>query len=119
MNSATHNAGEAVPTNTDANIAVMAVEVRYIKESVERIERSAGALVTRTEWETRNRTVDGRFVDAFAAIATVRADGNVKIAELAADIAKRRAPWWTIVAAAAGSLAVIAYLFDIVPMIVN
>ena len=106
MNAPTQH--EAAPMNTDANIAVMAVEVRYIKEAVERMERSNEAKVSRHEWEQRNVYVDGRFVDAFA-----------KIAEVSADAARRRAPWWTIVAAAAGCLAVVAYLIDIVPQVVN
>lgn len=96
------------PLNAEARIAVMSVQIEHIGETLRRIEANGTHAVARSEWEQRNGYVDGRFAEAFA-----------QMAQLRTDAASRRAPWWTIVAAGAGILAVVAYLFDIIPTIVN
>ena len=105
--SASHHS-EAMPVNTDAMIAVMSVEVRNIKEAVERMERHNEANVTRREWEQRNAVVDSRIVDV-----------NAKVAAAEVKAESRRAPWWAVVGAGAGTIAIIAYLLDIVPRLLN
>ena len=99
---------ELHPMTTETRIAVMAVQLNHIGEAVARIETQGAHAVPRSEWEQRNVYVDGRFVDVFAQLAAAKQEA-----------AGRRAPWWTIVAAGAGALAVIAYLLDIIPSIVN
>lgn len=96
------------PATTETRIAVMATEIGHISKTLERIEQNGAHAVPRAEWEQRNAYVDLRFLDAFAQIAAVKQEA-----------ASRRAPWWTIVAAGAGALAVIAYLIDIIPSVVN
>lgn len=98
----------AHPLNTDARIAVMSVQIQHIGEAVTRIEAASTGNVPRTEWEQRNIYVDSRFADVAQ-----------KLAEAQADVDRRRAPWWAVVGAGAGALAVVAYLFDIIPTIVN
>lgn len=76
-------------TSQDTALAVMAVEVRYIRAAVDDIRLSNQHNVTRNEWEQRNNYVDGR-------LNTLDA---------------RRAPWWSvasIVVAAAALLVTIA-----------
>jgi len=96
------------PATTETRIAVMATEIGHISKTLERIEANGAHAVPRSEWEQRNLYVDGRFLDAFAQITAVRTEA-----------ASRKAPWWTIVAAGAGALAVIAHLLEIIPSIVN
>ena len=97
-----------MPLNTDARIAVMSVQIGHISDSLARIELANTGHVPRSEWEQRNTYVDGRLLDL-----------NTKIAESKTEAASRRAPWWAIVAAGAGGVAVVAFLFDIIPRIVN
>ena len=83
---------EMLPTNLAANVAVQTVELRHIKESLERIELQLGSHVTRNEWEMRNGYVDGQFVQTSADIAAARAT----VAELRRDVEAKRAPWWAV-----------------------
>lgn len=96
------------PLNTEARIAVMSVQIAHIGQTLNRIEQGATHSVPRAEWEQRNTYVDLRFVDAFT-----------KIASIQNEAASRRAPWWAVIGAGAGAIAVVAYLFDIIPTIVN
>lgn len=96
------------PATTETRIAVMATEIQHISKTLERIEANGAHSVPRAEWEQRNAYVDLRFTEAFTQIQSVKQDA-----------AARRAPWWTVIAAGAGALAVIAYLFDIIPTVVN
>lgn len=95
---------DAVPLNTDARIAVMSVQITHVLDGMARIEASNAGHVTRSEWEQRNAYSDGRFLDI-----------NTKLAEAAA----RKAPWWAVVGAGAGIAAGAAFLFDIIPKLVN
>lgn len=95
---------EARPLNTDARIAVMSVQIQHIGEAVTRIEAASTGNVPRTEWEQRNIYVDARFMD---------------ISQKLAEAQARRAPWWAVVGTGAGIAAVLAFLFDYIPKIVN
>lgn len=105
--------------DTDTQIAVIATEIRYMGETLKRIETAQSNYVARGEWDTRVIYVDKAMVDLNASIVKAKAEARAAVAEVKAEAASRRAPWWTIVAAGAGILAVVAYLFDIVPQIVN
>jgi hypothetical protein len=61
-----------MPTNTDAAIAVMAVEMRYVRKAVDEIKQNQSANVTRSEWQQRNAHVDGRFADVYRELAARR-----------------------------------------------
>ena len=63
---------EAMPTNTEASIAVMAVELRYVRKAVDEIKDNQSATVSRVEWEQRNGHVDGRFADIYRELAARR-----------------------------------------------
>jgi len=105
--------------NSDARIAVMAVQIDHIGQSLSRIEQNTNHNVPRSEWEQRNAYVDIRFLDAFAQITKVQAEANSHFSQMQAEADRRRAPWWTVIAAGGGILAIVAYLFNIVPQIVN
>ena len=94
---------EAVPTNTDANIAVMAVELRYIKASVERIEQAHTASVPRTEWEQRNEYVNQQLH------ALVRENADLKT-----ELASKRAPWWSVLSSIGSAAAVVIVLIQFI-----
>lgn len=119
MNAPTSQPDELHPLNTEARIAVMSVQIEHIGKTLERIEAGSTHTVPRAEWEQRNAYVDLRFLDAFAQITKVASDSATAIAAIQTEAASRRAPWWAIVGAGAGTLAVIAYLFDIIPAVVN
>lgn len=94
---------EAMPMNDTASLAVMAVELRYIKETVERIENAGKNAVSRNEWNQRNEYTDQQFASLW------KENANLK-----ADIASKRAPWWVVVAAI-GSIVAIA--IQVIPLI--
>lgn len=89
------NAAAEAPETT---LAVIATELRTVKEAVERIERSNQGNVTRNEWEQRNQFV------------------NEKFAALEKELAARRVSW---VAVAALGLSGAVLLFDLIPQIAN
>lgn len=99
---------EAVPTNVEASVAVMAVEMRYAREALDRIEKAQQTSVPRTEWEQRNAYVDQRF----AAQSEKFAEINQKFATAAAEQAARRIPWTAIGAFIVGAGALILSLID-------
>lgn len=107
------------PLNTEARIAVMSVQIAHIGKTLDRIEQGSTHTVPRAEWEQRNAYVDLRLLDAFAQISKVNIDATAGITKINAEIASRRAPWWSVVAAGGAALAIIAYLFNIIPSIVN
>lgn len=72
------NAAAPTEPGPDASLAVLTVEVRYIKAAVERIEQGNAGHVTRNEWEQRNGFVDSRFVG------------------LDKELAARRVPWTSV-----------------------
>lgn len=93
---------EAVPQNMAANVAVQTVELRHMRESLERIEKALGSHVTRNEWEMRNGYVDGKFVSTAADIAK----SNEHIAEVQRTVEAKRAPWWAVGSLVVSGLAV-------------
>lgn len=95
MNAPPHTT-EATPTNTEASMAVLAVEVRYIRAAVDEIRTANSGNVTRNEWIQRNDYVDSRFT------------------ALNNELASRRVSWPAI---AALVVAVSVALFDLIPAI--
>lgn len=75
---AAHAPNEMQPTNLEASVAVLAVEVRYARAGIEELIKQQQTHVTRNEWEQRNSYVDGRF------------------SEFGKELAARRAPWTSI-----------------------
>lgn len=78
---------ELMPMNTEANIAVMRSDIQNIKGSLERIEKAGLSNVPRTEWEQHNAYVESRFTAVLA------------------ELAARRAPWWSVAALLIAALA--------------
>lgn len=102
MNSPT-NPTDAMPSNTEANIAVMTVELRYIKEAVSRIESAHTTSVPRTEWEQRNEYINQQLHQIVK-----------ESADLKAELASKRAPWWSVLSSFAGAAAVIIVIIQFI-----
>lgn len=100
----------AVPMSLDAHVAVQTVEMRHMRESLDRIETSLGSHVTRVEWEQRNGYVDGQFRQHDVEIANVKK-------EAAADRARAeaaRAPWWVVLGAGLGIVSAVVAVVALV-----
>jgi hypothetical protein len=110
---------ELHPVGMEARVAVMAVQIGHIGETLQRIEFQGRGTVPRPEWEQRNLYVDGRFSDHAIEIAKVRRHCVEELAELKSDISSRRAPWWTIIASIGGLIAMVALAIEYLPRIVN
>ena len=91
---AQHSSQEALPTNMEASVAVMTVELRYVRQAVDEIKNNQASSVSRNEWEQRNTYVDNRL-------------GNI-----ATELATRRLPWPTVGAFLTGALAVGLVIVD-------
>lgn len=91
---AQHNPQEAMPTNMEASMAVMTVELRYVRQAVDEIKNHQASSVPRTEWEQRNAYVDSRF------------------SAITAELATRRLPWPTVGAFLTGAIAVALVVID-------
>ena len=107
------------PMSSETQIAVMSIQIGHIGETLQRIEQQGAHAVPRTEWEQRNLYVDSRFVDQGAEVVKVRSDCVKELSDVKAEIASRRAPWWTVVATIGGLLAMVALAIDYIPRIVN
>jgi hypothetical protein len=103
---------EAIPTNPEASLAVMAVEIRYAREALDRIESAQQATVSRNEWEQRNTYVDARFTTILEKFTDV----NAKFAQAAAELATKRVPWTAIGAFFVGAG---TFLFVIIDKVAN
>lgn len=117
---------ELQPMNSEARIAVMQVQIGHISQTLDRIEKAGTHAVPRTEWEQRNAYVDSRFAETTSGIAaahlaadTARSEAEKAAANLRAELNARRAPWWAVLGAGAGIVAVIAFLFEYIPRIIN
>lgn len=75
---ASHNTHELQPTNLEAAVAVMAVELRYVRAGVDELKAGQNLSVSRNEWEQRNGYVDSRFGD------------------MDKELAARRVPWTSV-----------------------
>lgn len=94
---------EALPMNLEAHVAVQTVELRHVREAVERIEAAQGAQVSRAEWDQRNGYVDGQFHAMAANIQSVES-----------DMKAQRAPWWVVLGAGLGGVSAIVALLTVV-----
>lgn len=86
-------------TTDDATLAVVVARLDDLRAQVaslsDKLDAHRGEMVPRTEWTQRNATVDDRF----------NAQGK-EIADLRAELAARRAPWWSIASAIAAVIGV-------------
>lgn len=87
--SATDNATLAVVV---ARLDDLRVQVASLSD---KLDAHRGEMVPRTEWMQRNATVDERFQDQ-----------GKDISDLRAELAARRAPWWSVVSAITAVVAV-------------
>jgi hypothetical protein len=94
---------QAVPMNLEAHVAVQTVELRHVREAVERIEAAQGGHVSRTEYEQRNGYVDGQFH------AT-----TTKIQAVEDEMKAQRAPWWVVLGAGLGGVSAVVALLTVV-----
>lgn len=92
----------------ESSVAVMAVEIRYAREALDRIEAAQKSAVPRQEWEQRNAYVDQRFATQMEKFAEV----NERFAAAAADLATRRVPWTAIGAFVVGAGALVVTVVD-------
>lgn len=95
--------GEVLPMNLEAHVAVQTVELRHIREAVERVEKAQGGHVSRVEWEQRNGYVDGVFSQVHTKIQTVED-----------EMKAQRAPWWVILGAGLGIVSAVVALISVV-----
>lgn len=72
---ASHRAEELQPTNLEASVAVLTVEMRYVRAGIDDLKTGQTRSVSRNEWEQRNGHVDGRF------------------AQIEKEASARRMPW--------------------------
>lgn len=111
----------AVPMSLDAHVAVQTVEMRHMREALERIETSIGFHVTRVEWEQRNGYVDGQFRQHDVEIGNMKKDASAEFADLRKAIADdraradaARAPWWVVLGAGLGIVSAIVAVMGVI-----
>lgn len=102
------------PGSADPTLAVVVARLDDLRESVAELRlelRSSTAnVVSRGEWTQRNNLVDGKFDTQGREIAQLRQDHAGDVAGLRAELASRRAPWWSVIAAIGSIVAVAAVL---------
>lgn len=94
---------DAVPMSLDAHVAVQTVELRHVRETLDRIEGQMGAHVSRTEWEQRNGYVDGRFQQVESEITAIKRQAEAQ-----------RAPWWVVLGAGLGIVSAVVAIMALV-----
>lgn len=101
---------EAVPMSLDAHVAVQTVELRHVRETLDRIEGQMGSHVTRAEWEQRNGYVDGMFTQKTQEIVALKEQqlDDRKQAEA------QRAPWWVTLGAGLGVISAVVAIMALV-----
>lgn len=119
-----------MPPSDDATLAVVVArlddlreqqraDTKTLTESIEAVRQQLAAMrgevVSRDTWETRNAHVDGRFQDQGREIGDLRTSHAKDIADLRADIASRRAPWWSVAAVVVAAAALAITLIQIIP----
>lgn len=102
--------GEAVPMSLDAHVAVQTVELRHVRESLDRIEGQLGNHVSVSSWEQRNGYVDGRFQQVEASITSLK---DQQIEDRRASEAQR-APWWVVLGAGLGIVSAVVAVMALV-----
>lgn len=111
---------DAAPMSLDAHVAVQTVELRHMRETLDRIEGQLGSHVTRVEWEQRNGYVDGQFRQHDVELGNIKKDASTEIAnlkkEISADRAKAeaaRAPWWVVLGAGLGIVSAVVAVMGV------
>lgn len=87
----------------EAHVAVQTVEIRHVRESLERIEAAQSSNVSMTQWEQRNGYVDGEFKQVHAKIQSVEN-----------EMKAQRAPWWVVLGAGLGGVSAIVALLSVI-----
>jgi leucyl aminopeptidase (aminopeptidase T) len=96
------------------SLAVIATELRHVKEAVERIDRSSSSNVERDQWQQRNTHVDDKFMNVLGQIAQMRTDFQTEIAKVWAEINSKKVSWTAVAALViSGTLA----LITVIPLI--
>lgn len=118
---------EMAPLNsTDhVSLAVMATELRHIKEAVERIEAANNHHVTTQSWQQRNAFVDEKFINHATDIADLKIEHARAMTELKEDYTSKLTDVWTEIrskrvswiSVSAVAVAALALLFQIIPLI--
>lgn len=94
----------------DAHVAVQTVELRHVRETLDRIEGQMGSHVSRTEWEQRNGYVDGRFQQVGAEINGLKEQQLEDRRQAAAQ----RAPWWVVLGAGLGIVSAVVAVMALI-----
>ncbi len=88
-----------------ATLAVVVARLDDVRGDIKAMRAELTAhraeMVARTEWELRNQHVDSRHRELGREIGDLRAEHRRDVAEVRAEAASRRAPWWSIVTAVA------------------
>ena len=96
--------------SADPTLAVVVARLDDLRESVaelrSELRSSTANVVSRGEWEQRNRAVDAKFESQGREIAHLRTD----IVQARTIAEQRRAPWWSVVAAIGSIVAIAAAL---------
>ena len=111
----------------EITLAVVAARLSDLREDVKGMRSDLTAyraeLVSRGEWEQRNRAVDARFQEQGREIGQLRTSLDTKIAEVGGDIKavetkadSRHAPWWAV---ASVVVAVVSVVLVLIPLIAN
>ena len=108
------NGRRAGGSDVDPTLAVVVARLDDLREDMKalraEVRSSTANVVGRGEWIQRTNLVDGKFDTQGREIAQLRQDHAGDVAGLRAELASRRAPWWSVVAAIGSIVAVAAVL---------
>ena len=106
--------GRRAGGDVDPTLAVVVARLDDLREDMKalraEVRSSTANVVGRGEWVQRNNLVDGKFDAHGREIAQLRQDHAGDVAGLRAELASRRAPWWSVVAAIGSIVAVAAVI---------
>lgn len=106
--------GRRAGGDVDPTLAVVVARLDDLREDMKalraEVRSSTSSVVGRGEWTQRNNLVDGKFDTQGREIAQLRQDHAGDVAGLRAELASRRAPWWSVVAAIGSVVAIAAVL---------
>lgn len=118
------------PQSDDATLAVVVARLDDLRSDVQALRTELAAhradMVSRGEWEQRNRHVDARHQELGREIgslrtshatdlAAVRSEHATDVTALRQEIASRRMPWPAVASAIAGVAALAITLIQIIP----
>lgn len=94
----------------DAHVAVQTVELRHVRETLDRIEGQMGSHVSRSEWEQRNGYVDGMFQQVHTEMLSIKEQQR----QDKAHMESQRAPWWVVLGAGLGIVSAVVAVMALV-----